>query len=111
MIDEKKLKKILMRKGKEKLKLSTVLNEIELMEKFDVDFAGNWKLAEDPPEVGSYVLLSFSNFSIPLVGRYEEDEDGGTYYAGYDDKPCTASDLYVDAWMPLPAPYTYRSEK
>ena len=105
MIDEKKLKKILMRKGKEQLKLSTVINEIELLEKFDVDFTGSWRLAEDPPKDNNYILLSFDNFSVPLVGRYEEDEDGGTYYVGDDDEPTTASDLYVNAWMPLPDPY------
>lgn len=110
MIDEKKLKKILMRKGKDRLKLSDVINEIELMEKFDVDFTGNWKLAEDPPNDNNYVLLSFNNFSIPLVGRYEEDEGGGTYYIGDDDEPCTASDLYVNAWMPLPDPYRLKGE-
>ena len=97
MIDEKKLKKILISKGKDNLRLSTVINEIELMEKFDVDFTGNWKLAEDPPKNDNFILLSFVNFSIPLVGRYEEDEDGGTYYVGDDDEPCTASDLYVNA--------------
>lgn len=105
MIDEKKLKKILISKGKDRIRLSTVINEIELMKKFDVDFIGNWRLAEDPPEDDSYILLSFANFSVPLVGRYEEDEEGGTYYVGNDDKPCTASDLYVNAWMPLPEPY------
>ena len=97
--------KILMRKGKDRLRLSDVINEIELMEKFDVDFTGNWKLAENPPNDNNYVLLSFNNFSIPLVGRYEEDDEGGAYYVADDDEPCTASDLYVNAWMPLPAPY------
>ena len=85
--------------------MSTVIYEIERMKKFDVDFIGNWRLAEDPPEDDSCILLSFANFSIPLVGRYEEDDEGGTYYVGDDDKPCTASDLYVNVWMPLPESY------
>ena len=105
MIDENKLKKILIRKGRDRLRLSTVINEIELMEKFDTDFIRNWRLAEDPPEDDNYILLSFANFPIPLVGRYKEDEEGGTYYIAGDDKPCTASDLYVNAWMPLPESY------
>lgn len=105
MIDEKKLKKILIRKGKDRLRLSTVINEIELMEKFDTDFIGNWRLAEDSPEDDNYILLSFVNFPIPLIGRYEEDEEGGAYYVAGGDEPCTASDLYVNAWMPLPDPY------
>ena len=35
---------------------------------------------DDPttfPEVDKYVLLSFSNFTLPYVGRYEEDKNGG----------------------------------
>lgn len=51
MIDEKKLKKILIRKGKDRLRLSTVINEIELMEKFDTDFYRSsiflYRLSED----------------------------------------------------------------
>lgn len=58
------------------------------------------------PEDGNYILLSFSNFSIPLIGRCEQDGDGGsTFYEGDDDEPLTNHDLYVNAWMPLPEPY------
>ena len=55
------------------------------MEWIDVDY----KL----PPVGEYVLLSFSNFSIPLVGRYDEDEDGGgNFYIGDDTDPLIKND-------------------
>jgi hypothetical protein len=65
------------------------------MEWIDVDY----KL----PPVGEYVLLSFSNFSIPLVGRYDEDEDGGgNFYIGDDTDPLIKNDIFVNGWMPLP---------
>lgn len=61
---------------------------------------------EQLPEDGKYILLSFSNFTIPLIGRCEQDGDGGsTFYEGDDDEPLTKHDLYVNAWMPLPEPY------
>lgn len=61
---------------------------------------------EQLPKDDNYILLSFSNFSIPLIGRCELDGDGGsTFYEGDDDEPLTKHDLYVNAWMPLPEPY------
>ena len=38
-----------------------------------------WIPAEYPPETNDYILLSFSNFSLPLVGRYGADETGGHF--------------------------------
>lgn len=32
-----------------------------------------WVPAEKPPKENGYILISFENFSIPQVGRYEED--------------------------------------
>lgn len=29
------------------------------------------------PEEDEYVLMSFENFSLPMIGRYEKDNDGG----------------------------------
>lgn len=61
---------------------------------------------EQLPKDDNYILLSFSNFSIPLIGRCKLDGDGGgTFYEGDDDEPLTKHDLYVNAWMPLPRPY------
>ncbi len=60
------------------------------------------------PENDNYILLSFSNFSLPLIGRYEADNDGGgAFYLGDNDEgdTCLSEDLYVIAWMPLPEPY------
>lgn len=60
------------------------------------------------PENSDYVLMSFENFSLPAIGRFEADEDGGgAWYLGDDDEgdTCVSVGLYVNAWMPLPEPY------
>lgn len=60
------------------------------------------------PEDNKYILLSFSNFELQIVGRYDKDEEGnGAFYIGDCDEQdtCIANDLYVNAWRPLPAPY------
>ena len=65
-------------------------------------------VTERVPENGDYVLMSFENFSLPLVGRYVDDEKlGGAWYLGdcFDEDTCLANDLFVNAWMPLPKPY------
>lgn len=68
------------------------------MDSGDREIAGN----------GDYVLMSFENFSLPLVGRYVDDGKlGGAWYLGdcFDEDTCLANDLFVNAWMPLPEPY------
>ena len=65
-------------------------------------------VTERVPENDDYVLMSFENFSLPLVGRYMDDEKlGGAWYLGdcFDEDTCLANDLFVNAWMPLPKPY------
>lgn len=60
------------------------------------------------PDDDDFILLSFDNFSIPMIGRYEELEDGGgSFYLGDfdEDDTCMANNLFVNAWMPLPEPY------
>ena len=71
------------------------------------EYNGGWiPIVEKLPPDDSFVLLSFSNFSVPIVGRYEEDEDGGgNFFAGDEDEPLISQDLFVNAWMPLPKPY------
>ena len=63
-----------------------------------------WIPADNPPSDDRYILLSFENFSVPEVGHYEEDEDGGTYYMG-DDTPAMKAGFFVNAWMELPKRY------
>lgn len=58
------------------------------------------------PETDDYILLSFANYSIPIIGRCERDKDGnGIFYAGDDLISCLGNDLYVNAWMELPERY------
>lgn len=58
------------------------------------------------PDTNNYILLSFSNFTIPAVGRYEVEEDGsGAFYIGDEVETCLSQDLFVNAWMELPEPY------
>lgn len=72
----------------------------------DVD----WIPVEDiSKEVTEYILLSFENFTIPIVGRYEEDENGGAFYAGDEDETLVSQGMFVNAWRPLPK--NYRKEE
>lgn len=57
-----------------------------------------------PPEEG-YILLSFENCSLPEIGRYAGDENGGAFYAGDDEESCISMGLAVNAWRPLPEQY------
>ena len=68
--------------------------------------ANGWIPIEDElPENNKYILLSFANFSVPEVGRYEEDEEGGAFYIGDDADTCLSQDMIVNAWQPLPSVY------
>lgn len=63
-------------------------------------------VSERLPETDDYILLSFANYSIPIIGRCERDKDGnGIFYAGDDLISCLGNDLYVNAWMELPECY------
>lgn len=78
----------------------------------DVPANSGWiPVSEQLPETDDYILLSFSNFSLPMVGRYEKDSNGGVFYLGDCDEEdtCISQNLFVNAWMPLPEPY--REEK
>ena len=57
------------------------------------------------PKNTGYILLSFKNFSVPMIGRYEEDSEGGAFYLGDEMDTCVSQDLFVNAWRPLPEPY------
>ena len=58
------------------------------------------------PKADEYVLVSFENFSLAMVGRFDVDKDGsGTFMIGDDDESFLQHDLFVNAWMPLPEPY------
>lgn len=63
------------------------------------------------PDTNDYILLSFSNFTIPVVGRYETEKDGsGAFYIGDEVETCVSQMLFVNAWMKLPEPYKESEE-
>lgn len=66
---------------------------------------------EKLPEPGKYILLSFSNFSVPVVGRWEENDYAGAFYLGDEDETCVSQSLFVNAWMELPEPYKEDEEQ
>ena len=67
----------------------------------------NWiPVDERLPDTDEHILVSFINFSLPMIGRYTvDDDDGGTFRVGDEDESFCEHDLYVNAWMPLPEPY------
>lgn len=61
---------------------------------------------EQLPEPEGYVLVSFENYTLPDIARYEVDASGnGAFYPGDEDKSYISFGLFVNAWMPLPEPY------
>ena len=66
---------------------------------------------EGMPENDDYILLSFENFPIPDIGRYEQDEEGGAFYPGDEDYTYASFGLFVNAWRLLPEPYRLENEE
>lgn len=60
---------------------------------------------EKYPDNSNYILLSFSNFPVPTVGRWEENDYGGAFYIGDEMESCVSCGLFVNAWQPLPSQY------
>lgn len=72
----------------------------------DTNVPGKWiPITERTPEDESYVLVSFENATMVDIARYEEDDEGGSFYPGDDDEAYSKCGIYVNAWMPLPEPY------
>ncbi len=68
-------------------------------------------VSERLPDVDEYIIVSFENFSVPMIGRYTvDDDDSGTFRIGDEDESFVENDLYVIAWMPLPEPYKESEE-
>lgn len=62
-------------------------------------------VSERLPEDESYILVSFENSTMPDIARYEENDEGGAFYPGDDEKSYSSYGLFVNAWMPLPELY------
>lgn len=84
---------------------------IEIVKQASTEYNNGWIPCSVPPKTDNYILLSFENFSVPLVGRYQEDENGGAYYIGYETETCTEHNIFVNAWQPLPDPYNPEIKK
>ena len=69
-------------------------------------------ISERLPKNDEYILVSFDNFTLPDIGRYEVDKDGnGAFYPGDEDESYVSYGcLVVNAWMPLPEPYRVSAE-
>lgn len=81
--------------------VNSLLDDLEEDEK-----ENGWiPVAERLPETDDYILVSFSNYTLSDIGRYEADKDGGgTFFPG-DEERYVSFGLFVNAWMPLPKPY------
>lgn len=74
------------------------------------DRLGQWiPCSERLPEDESYILVSFENSTMPDIARYEENDEGGTFYPGDDEKSYSSYGFFVNAWRPLPE--SYREEE
>lgn len=69
-------------------------------------------VSERLPDADKYILVSFENFTISDIGRYETDKDGsGAFYPCDDGKSYVEYGLFVNAWMPLPEPFRESEEE
>lgn len=89
---------------KDKSKLSEAMEKLAKLE--DEEESGGWiPCSERLPEDESYILVSFENATMLDIARYEENDEGGTFYPGDDEKSYSSYGIFVNAWMPLPTPY------
>lgn len=87
--------------------LSTNKFAIKIVNQLAEEHNNGWIPVEERlPDTNNYILLSFSNFTIPAVGRYEVEEDGsGAFYICDELETCVSQELFVNAWQQLPGPY------
>ena len=57
-----------------------------------------WQSLDELPKEDEYILISFSNYSLPDIGRLED----GVFYPGDDTKSFKEYGLIVNGWRPLP---------
>lgn len=85
---------------------------VQIVQKVAEEYSNGWiPISDRLPENDQYILLSFDNFSVPMIGRYENYESGGAFYIGDEDITCSKQDLFVNAWQPLPEPYQHKPSR
>lgn len=96
---------------KDKNKLSEAMEKLARYEDAEEkNRLGQWiPCSEKLPDDESYILVSFENCTMPDIARYEENDEGGTFYPGDDEKSYSSYGIFVNAWMPLPK--LYREEQ
>ena len=57
-----------------------------------------WHSLDELPKEGEYILISFANYTLPDIGRYED----GVFYPGAETKSFKEYGLIVNGWRPLP---------
>lgn len=97
---------------KDKNKLTEAMEKLARLEDAeDTNVLGKWiPCSERLPEDESYILVSFENATMLDIARYEENDEGGTFYPGDDEKSYSSYGIFVNAWMPLPEPYKQNDE-
>lgn len=60
--------------------------------------ADEWCSLDELPKEDEYILISFANYDLPDIGRYED----GVFYPGDDMKSFKEYGLIVNGWRPLP---------
>ena len=77
----------------------------------DLEEKGGWiPITDRLPEDGEHVLISFENFGEATIALYKEDDEGGAFYGSTTGPKFVSYGLFVNAWMPLPAPYREEQE-
>ena len=62
------------------------------------------------PKTDEYIYISLSNFTIPIIGRYETDKEGGAFYCGDEAETLSSQGMIVNAWMPLISSYREKTD-
>lgn len=101
-----------MKKLTERHEIITSKDVLDMIEQLQDDLEQDEKengwipVSERLPDPDKHILVSFENFSLPMIGRYTvDDDDGGTFRVGDEDESFIEHDLYVNAWTELPECY------
>ena len=86
--------------------MKSIIRWLEKLKVYESRQEGEWiPVSERLPDPDKHILVSFENFSLPMIGKYTVDDDGGVFIVGDEDESFIENDLYVNAWMELPKCY------